>query len=37
MILEKYSPDVEYITGAKNIVLDALSRLINNVNQETTH
>ena len=37
LILEEYSPDIEYIKGEKNIAADALSRLPNNGNQETTH
>ena len=37
LILEEYSPDIEYITGKKNIDADALSQLPINVNQETTH
>ena len=37
LILEEYIPDIEYIKGDKNIAADALSRLPNNGNQETTH
>ena len=37
LILEEYGPDIEYIKGEKNIAADALSRLPNKVNQETTH
>ena len=37
LILEEYGPDIDYIPGAKNIAIYALSRLPNNVNQETTH
>ena len=36
LILEEYSPDIEYIPG-ENMVADALSRLPNNGNQKTTH
>ena len=37
LILEEYGPGIEYILGNKNIAADALSRLPNNGNQETTH
>ena len=37
LILEEYGPDIEYIPGANNIAVDALSQLPNNGNQETTH
>ena len=37
LILEEYSPDIEYIQGEKNMAADALSRLPSNVNQETAH
>ena len=37
LILEEYGLDIDYIPGANNIAADALSRLTNNVNQETTH
>ena len=36
LILEEYSPEIEYIKGEKNIVADPLSRLPLNGNQETT-
>ena len=32
LILEEHIPDIEYITGKKNISADALSRLPNNGN-----
>ena len=35
--MEKYGPDIEYILGKKNIAADALSRLPNKRNEETTH
>ena len=37
LISEEYGSDIEYIPGAKNIAADALSRLTNDGNQETTH
>ena len=37
LILEEYGPDIEYILGKKYIAVDALSRLLNNGNQDTTH
>ena len=37
LILEEYGPDIEYIPDEKYIAVDALSRLPNNRNQETTH
>ena len=37
LILEEYSPDTEYIHGAKIISTYALSQLPNNGNQEITH
>ena len=37
LILLLYRPYIEYIPGEKNIAADALSRLSNNENQETTH
>ena len=37
LILEEYSPDIEYIKDEKNIATDALSRLPNNGNQESIH
>ena len=37
IIIEEYSPYIEYIPGAKNIVAYALSRLPTKGNQETTH
>ena len=37
IIVEIYSPEIEYIPAKKNIVADALSKLSNNGNQETTH
>ena len=36
LILENYGPDIEYIKGDKYILVDALSRLPRNGNQETT-
>ena len=36
LILEEYGPAIEYIKGEKNLAIDALSRLPNNGNQETT-
>ena len=36
LILEEYSPYIEYIKGEKDVVSDALSRLPLNGNQETT-
>ena len=37
--MENYtrSPKIEYIPGEENIVADALSRLTNDVNQDTAH
>ena len=35
--IEEYRPEIEYITGDKNIVADALSLLPNIVNQDATH
>ena len=37
LILEEYGPNIAYIKGEKNISSDALSRLTNNGNEETTH
>ena len=37
LILEEYSHHIDYIKGKKNIAADALSRLPNNGNKETTH
>ena len=37
LIIEQYIPDIEYISGNKNIALDDLSRLPNNVNQDTIY
>ena len=37
LILEEYGAYIEFIKGNKNIAADALSRLHNNGNQETTH
>ena len=37
LILEEYGPDIEYIKGEKNVAIDALSKLPNNGNQDTTH
>ena len=37
LILEEYVPNIEYIKGEKNIAVDALSRLPNNGNHETTY
>ena len=37
LILEEYGLDIEYILGKKNIAADALSCLLNNGNQDTTH
>ena len=37
LIWEEYGPDIKYITDKKNIAADALLRLPNNGNQETTH
>ena len=37
LILEEYGPDIDYIPGQKNIAADALSQLLNNRNQDTTH
>ena len=34
---KKHSPDIDYIPSKKNIAAYALSKLPNNVNQETTH
>ena len=35
--IEEYSPEIEYITGDKKIVANALSLLPNIVNQDATH
>ena len=35
--LDRFGPDIEYIKGKKKIAADALSQLLNNGNQETTH
>ena len=37
LILEEYSPVIEYIPVKKNIFADALNRLPINGNQDTTH
>ena len=37
LILEEYSPGIDYIQGEKNIAADVLSRLSNNGNKETTY
>ena len=37
LIFEQYGHNIEYISGEKLIAADALSRLPNNRNQETTH
>ena len=37
LIPEQYGPHIEYITGAKQIVADPLSRFPENGNQETTN
>ena len=37
LMLDEYGPDIEYIPGEKNIAADALSKLTNNGNKETTH
>ena len=37
LLLEEYSPEIEYIPGKKHIFAGALSRLPNNGIQETTH
>ena len=37
LILEEYSPDIEYIPGNKNKIAYALSRLPINRSQNTTH
>ena len=37
LVLEEYGPNIEYITDEKNIAADALSRLPNIRNQETTY
>ena len=37
LIIEEYSPNIEYISVENNMVADALSRLPNNVYQKTTH
>ena len=37
LILEECSPEIDYIPGKIYIVADALSRLTNNRNQQTTH
>ena len=36
LILEEYGPDIEYVKGAKNVVIYSLSRIPLNGNQETT-
>ena len=36
IILNEYGPDIEYVKGDKNIVVDTLSRLPLNGNQDTT-
>ena len=36
LILEEYGPYVEYIKGEKNIVADGISRILLNINQQTT-
>ena len=36
-MLEEYGPDIEYIQGSKNTVIDTLSIFTISENQETTH
>ena len=36
LLLEEYSPEIEYIQGNKNILADAISRLLINWYQQTT-
>ena len=37
IILEEYSPDIEYIPGNKNMVEDESSILPNSINKKITH